>query len=115
MTIGAGKLRARIAFDHRVEVDDGAGNTVGDWAEQLEVSARVRPLKGGDGVQAARLAGEQPVVITVRMSRQAREIGPDWRARDVRTGTVYAITAPAANMDERGEYLDVLAVAGRAA
>jgi SPP1 family predicted phage head-tail adaptor len=115
MTIGAGDLRERIAFDQRVELDDGAGNTVGDWAEQFTVAARVLPLKGSEAVQAARLAGQQPVVITVRMSRQARQIGPEWRARNTRTSAVYAITAPPANMDERGQFLDILATAGRAA
>lgn len=115
MTIGAGALRERIAFDQRVEVDDGHGNTVGDFVEQFVVSARVLPLKGSEAVQAARLGGQQPVVITIRMSRRARAIGPDWRARDTWTGTVYAITAPPMNPDERGQFLEILAVAGRAA
>ncbi len=115
MTIGTGRLRERIAFDRRVEVDDGAGNTVGDWAEQFAAAARVMPLRGSEAVQAARLAGRQPVVITIPMSRQARAIGPDWRARDVRSGAVYAITAPPADMGERGQYLDIFATTGAAA
>ena len=32
-----------------------------------------------------------------------------------RTGAVYAITAPPANMDERGQFLDILATVGEAA
>jgi SPP1 family predicted phage head-tail adaptor len=115
MTIGTGDLRERIAFDRRAEVDDGYGNTVGAWAEQFAVAARVRPLKGSEAVQAAGLAGRQPVLITVRMSRQARAVTPDWRARNVRTGAVYAITAPPVNMDERDVYLDILATLGEAA
>lgn len=113
--IGAGELRERVAFDQRVELDDGYGNTVGNFVEQFAVSARVRPLKGSEAVQAARLAGQQPVVITVRMSRQVRGVGPHWRARNTRTGAVYAITAPPANMDERGAFLDILATVGEAA
>ena len=115
MTIGTGKLRERVAFDRRVEIDDGAGNTVGEFVEQFAVAARVMPLKGSEAVQAARLAGRQPVVITIRMCRQAREIGPEWRARNTRTGAIYAITAPPSNMDERGQFLDILATVGEAA
>jgi len=115
MTIGAGALRERLAFDRRVEADDGYGNAEADWVEQFAVSARVLPLKGSEAVMGARLAGRQPVIITVRASRQSRTIAADWRARDTRSGAVYAITAPAANMDENGVYLDVLATTGAAA
>ncbi|WP_336801474.1 phage head closure protein [Kaistia sp. MMO-174] len=110
--MSAGELRERVAFDRRDAVDDGYGNTVaGDWREQFVVWARIQPLKGGEGVQAARLAGSQPVVIRVRLSSSTREIRVDWRARDVRNGMPFNITSMA-NMDEKGAYLDVLATSG---
>jgi SPP1 family predicted phage head-tail adaptor len=110
--MSAGELRGRIAFDRRAVVDDSYGNTVaGDWQEQFVVWARIQPLKGGEGVQAARLAGSQPVVIRVRLSSSTRQIGADWRARDARKGTLFNITSMA-NMDEKNAYLDVLATSG---
>lgn len=110
--MSAGELRERVAFDRRDVVDDGYGNTVsGDWREQFVVWARIRPLKGGEGVQAARLAGSQPVVIRVRLSSSTKQISADWRARDARMGTLFNITSMA-NMDEKGAYLDILATSG---
>lgn len=110
--MSAGELRERVAFDRRAVVDDGYGNTVsGDWQEQFVVWARIQPLKGGEGVQAARLAGSQPVVIRIRLSSHARQISTEWRARDARVGTLFNITSMA-NMDEKGAYLDVLATSG---
>lgn len=112
----AGHLRKRIAFDKRAETDDGYGNPVsGDWQEQFVLSARVRPLKGSEAVLAARLEGRQPVVITVRVSRHSERIDPSWRARDADAGTVYALTAPPANMDEGRAFFDILATTGEAA
>ncbi|WP_336800805.1 phage head closure protein [Kaistia sp. MMO-174] len=112
--MSAGELRERVAFDRRAAVDDGYGNMVaGDWQEQFVVWARIQPLKGGEGVQAARLAGTQPVIIRVRSSSSTRQIRTDWRARDARIGTLFNITSMA-NMDEKGAYLDLLATSGEA-
>lgn len=113
---GAGDLKHRIAFDSRTVVDDGYGNEVaGDFAEQFVVAAALKPLRGGEAVLAARLGGTQPVVITVRKSSQTQTITPAWRARDVRTGEVYAITAPPIDTEQKGAFLDILATAGVAA
>jgi head-tail adaptor len=112
----AGDLDHRIAWDARSVVDDGFGNTVsGPFVEQFVTYAGIKPLKGGEEVMGARLGGVQPVIITVRKSAQTDLITTDWRARDVRTGTVYAIKAPAADMEQKRAYLDILATAGEAA
>lgn len=111
----AGQLRERLIFDKRpIQTDDGYGNVEGEFVEQFECWARVRPLKGGEQVLSARLTGTQPVIITVRRSSQTALIKSDWRARDARTGTVYAITSPASNMDEKKQYLDIMATTGAA-
>jgi len=108
-----GQMRERVAFDKRVPVADELGNEQGDWTEQLVVWARIRPLVGGETVQGARLGGEQPVVISIHSSADAKEIRPDWRARDARTGTLYNIRT-VTNTDERGAYIDITATAGQA-
>jgi head-tail adaptor len=111
--MGAGHLRERLAFEERAETDDGYGNTVGAWEERFVVAAQVTPRMGSEPVIAARLQGIQPVTIRVRSSSQTRRIAAGWRARDVRSGVVYAIASPGANVDQRDRYLDFLAEQGR--
>lgn len=106
-------LREHLVFERRGDVIDGYGNVKGDWLEQFSLWARVTPLKGGEAVIAERMQGSQPVVIRVRHSVQSARVDSSWRARDTRTGRTYNITS-AANMDERREFIDILAVSGGA-
>ncbi|MDR6757835.1 SPP1 family predicted phage head-tail adaptor [Mycoplana sp. BE70] len=87
----AGDLHYRVAFDRRSEVDDGHGNTRGDWHEQFQCRAAYRHLRGGESVLAGRLEGRHPQIITVRASSQTRQVTTDWRVRDVRTGDEFNI------------------------
>lgn len=89
--IGAGDLYYRVAFDSRIEVDDGYGNTVSDWTEQFQCRAAYRHLRGGESVMAGRLEGKHVQVITVRVSSQTLAITTDWRVRDVRNSDVFNI------------------------
>jgi len=89
--ISAGDLYYRVAFDKRVEVEDGAGNTVGDWQEQFSCRAAYRHLRGGESVMAGRLQGKHTQVIIVRASSLTRSVSTDWRVRDVRNGEVFNI------------------------
>lgn len=112
----AGELRELVAFEERSDSDDGYGNiTAGPFVQRFAVPARIKPSIGigSETVQAARLAGQQPVVIRVRLTRDTAKVTPDWRAKNARTGTLYNIKS-LANLDEHGAYLDVLAVAGEA-
>lgn len=111
--MSAGELREKLSFEARISSDDEYGNpTAGEFTEQFEVSARIQPLKGGEGVIAARLTGVQPVIIRVRYSSDTAMIEAGWRAIDTRNNKVYAITAPPINVDERRRYLDILATLG---
>lgn len=112
---GAGDLQERLRFESPSPVDDGAGNYSEGWTSEFTVWAGVKPLRGGEGVIAARLAGTQPVIITVRRSTQSRDIRPEWRAVDVRSGAVYQLKAPPADMQGTRMYLDFLAESGVAA
>jgi head-tail adaptor len=112
-----GQLRHRIAFDARPKIDDGAGNTDGDFEEQFIVSAAVQAKFGGESVTASRLSGRQPFTITVRRSSLTRRITTDWRARDVRSSadieqqTVYNIQS-IADLDDQREWLELLCETG---
>jgi len=110
----AGALRHRFAFDRRETVDDGYGNTQAEFVEQFVVWAGVQARFGGETVTAARLAGQQPVTVTVRKSEQTAQINPDWRARDVRSGEIYNIRS-IADPDDSGAFLDLLCQTGAAA
>lgn len=109
---GAGELRELLQFQKRIETaDDGYGNREGDFETQFTARGRVRPLKGSEQVIAARMAGVQPVVITILSCRQAREVTTGWRIQNDRTGVIYNIRA-AANFDEASHEIELLADTG---
>lgn len=91
---GAGQLTQRVAFEQREEVDRGDGVTVGQWKEQFRCWAGYKHLRGGETVQAARLQGQQTLIIRVRASGQTRVVTGDWRIRDTRTGVLFDIKYP---------------------
>ncbi len=96
----AGNLDRRVAFDAPTSAPNGQGGTISGWAQQMLVWASFRFLRGGEVVQAARLEGRQPVVVRIGVSAAAKLITPEWRMRDVRTGTIYAIrTCPPPGRD----------------
>lgn len=85
----AGKLDKLVAFDKPLREPDGHGGVVEGWQEAIlavEERAFFRYLRGGETVQAARLEGRQPVVVTVYNSLAARSIDESWRMRDLREG-----------------------------
>lgn len=111
MVTDAGRLTDRIAFDAPTATPNGQGGTINGWAVQHECWAGVTYLRGTEPVIAARLVGVQPVVIRIRNCAAAREIASDWRARDMRTGTIYACTGNPVPSDDRA-YLDIMAKSG---
>ncbi|HEX5933521.1 MAG TPA: head-tail adaptor protein [Pseudorhizobium sp.] len=115
----AQELRHRVAFDKRIEIDDGAGNTRGEFQEQFLVWAALRPRGGSEAVVADRLEGRNMLGVYLRSSSQARQITNDWRMRDARdgewvgegenrrwAGPVYAIKIVDAVTDRRWVYLE---------
>lgn len=89
--VSAPSLYYMVNCQKRVEVDDGAGNTVGDFATQFSIRAAFAHLRGGEAVIASRLENKHPVIITVRASSQTRQINSDWRLVDARDGTAWAV------------------------
>ncbi|SKA31032.1 phage head closure protein [Consotaella salsifontis] len=87
----AGSLKERIAFDAPVMSRDEYGGTVIGWEERTSCRAGLQYRNGGEQVMADRLSGTQTAVITVRRSSATAIITPQWRARDVRSGTIYNI------------------------
>lgn len=108
--VSAQDLQHRIAFDEPTEVSDGQGGTIQGWQTVLTVWAHYRYLRGGETVQAARLRGRQPVIITVRASSNSRQVQTEWRIRDTRTDTLYNIRGITPTEDRK--FLEILAESG---
>lgn len=111
---GAGKLRSRLHFQRRTLEDDGygSGGYTGDFATVFTDAAEIIPRMGSEAVLGARLQGLQPVTIRVRSHVATRGLDATWRAVNARTGEVYAITSPPINVDQKNEYIDMLATIG---
>lgn len=113
----SGQLRHRIAFDCRSTIDDGAGNTEGDFEQQFVVAAGLQARFGGEAVMASRLSGSQPFTITVRQSSDTKRVTTDWRARDVRSDpdpakqTIYNIRS-IVDPDDRRAWFEMLSETG---
>ncbi|MEF2549999.1 head-tail adaptor protein [Aurantimonas sp. A2-1-M11] len=106
----AGQLKHRLSFRSPVSVPDGYGGTTDGFAEQFVVSARRQFLRGSEAVQAARLEGRQPVILTVRRSPDTETITTDWQAVDAREGTAYQIRSVEPTEDRA--WLDMLCESG---
>lgn len=113
----AGGLRERLHFQQRGDSDDGWGNPLpgaGPFETQFTYSAGMKPRTGGEGVDAARLTGQQPYVVTVRNTSQTRSITVAWQLVDARDESrVFAVVSPPADPDGRNQWLEFLAVEGR--
>ncbi len=83
---GAGeRSRRRLTFQQRAL--DAHGERLGPWADVATRSAKVTPLKGGEGVQEQRLQGAQPVIISVLRERVLRPLDNSWQAFDAHAPT----------------------------
>ncbi|QIX20769.1 head-tail adaptor protein [Agrobacterium pusense] len=110
---GAGSLSERIGFEAEVEGDDGYGGVTLGWSEVFVEPARLEPRVGSEPVIASRLQGLQPYSMTIRSNERTRTITSAWRARNKRTGALYAIKS-AVNIDERNQWIELLVVQGEA-
>jgi hypothetical protein len=82
-----------MAFDAPAPSADGSGGYENGWSERIaKTAAHILYLRGGENVQAARLQGRQPVVVTVYANPETRQITTDWRCRDLRRERVDADT-----------------------
>ncbi len=87
MRMQAGHLTRRVTFDRPHVLDDGHHGEVQGWdTDVLTVWAHMAYLRGGEDVIAGRLAGRQPVVVTIHRSTDVLEIDETWRMRDAQDG-----------------------------
>jgi SPP1 family predicted phage head-tail adaptor len=109
MKIGAGQLIDKITFSTITEQEDGNGG-FDKIKTDFTCRANIRYLRGGETVQAARLTGKQPVVVTVRRSSQTLSLTTDSQMKDARRGTAYKIRAIVPTSDR--QFLEITAESG---
>lgn len=113
----AGALRERLHFQQGGDGDDGMGGPgvpgAGDFATVFTAAAAMKPRAGGESVDAARLGGRQPYVVTVRNTSQTRQVTIAWQLVDARNAArVFAVVSPPADPDGRNQWLEFLATEG---
>src|SRR5690606_3384202 len=107
-------FRTKVFFQSRGMADDGFGNMVpsGDFETQFGpdgIWAHLKPLRGSETVMAARLAGRQPYIITVRSSSDTRQVNEAWRVVEKNNpDRVYAIKAPPTDPDNKRAWIEFL-------
>lgn len=112
---GAGDLKERVHLQARTVASDGFGGSVpgGPFQTQCTVRAHLQPLKGSEAVQAARLQGRQPYILTIRQSSQTRPLNTAWQVVDARNvNRKFAVVAPPTDPDSDRAWLEVMIVEG---
>lgn len=89
----AGLLRETVTLQSRSL--DGNGDALGQWVDEFAAPARVLPRTSGETVLEQRLAGVQPVEVTLRLDRFSANVDTDWRF--VWLGWNFEITAVTAD------------------
>lgn len=114
MTIRAGRLSERVAFDAPSGVADGFGGKTEAWMQAHVCQARWTYARGDEAVQAARDAGRKSFKIKIRSCAAARAITEDYRMRDVRRGLPSGVSGDTLPGD-RWNIVEVDAISDRAA
>lgn len=103
----AGQLDRSVTFRQRAAGSNGA--RTGAFADVVTRAARVSPRLGGEGVLAARMAGQQPVIITVRRDATTETVDNAWSIRDARDTTIIWDVASVIRTEDRA-WIEILAV-----
>jgi SPP1 family predicted phage head-tail adaptor len=101
-------MKDRVSFLASAGDPDGFGGETVETAERFSAWAKITYLRGGERVQAGRLAGTQTIVVTLRKSSDTARVTPQWQLRDQASGTLYDIRAIEPNRDRPRRFLDLL-------
>lgn len=89
-----------------VAIDDLHGNFTAGWRALINLRATIEELRGGESIQAAKLAGKGLVKIRIRSSPQSRSIRPEDRIINRSTGITYNIR----HIEDSGRNNDFLTI-----
>lgn len=110
----SGKMIFRVRFDKQVSVPADGGGVQTDWLPQFTRWSDIRPMRGGEGIQAQRLVGTQPALLIVMADSSTKQIDPSWRAVELKNNQpvhYYAIKT-AADMERKNKYITMVVVEG---
>lgn len=97
-----GTLRHRLTLEQLSRTSDGGGGVTESWVQVAQVWGQLTPLKGGERVEAARIAGRHMHDISLRYRA---DVEPSMRFRlGVRIFHILSIE----DVDGRGKWLKVL-------
>ena len=86
------------------------------WSTRAHgVPANITAKVGTEAVEAARLAGRQPVILTVRRSADTRMVTTDWKATELDSGTEFNIRTaidPMIGDSQHGHWIEMIAESG---
>lgn len=108
----AASKRNRLTFQRPQYISDGYGNTRGDFEDIFEARGSIRAKFGGEEVTAARLAGVQPITVSIRSTPMSRLVDESWRIYDKTESAIYNIRS-IANPDQRNRMLEMLCHRGK--
>jgi head-tail adaptor len=113
--IGAHELKDKVRFDRRTAADDGYGNTQASWSALFTRMTRLRPVRGGETVQAARLEGTGQWELVCRFDSRTRGLKTSDRAVEIlpsgADGRTFNIRW-AEDVEGRGEWIVAMMEAG---
>jgi head-tail adaptor len=101
---GAGARRRLLAFDERIEVDDGYGGRSASWSQMFTIWGEMIYRRGGEEVQAADLAAVAEYKVRLRSTALSRSITGSCRMRTVKGGLPSGVagdTLPGARFNVR--------------
>lgn len=102
----AREFNRRLMFQRRQESPDGYGNTLGEWATLCTRWVSLKPTKGGEQIQAARLQGQASWDCWARRDTWTAQVTPEDRAVDAANGElIFNIRFGPADMDGKKEWL----------
>ena len=111
---GAGDLRQRVKFQRRTKVVDDYGNEEGAWSDlNIERSCSLTPTRGGESIQAGRLAGTASWDLWLRSDSQTRGLHTGDRVVDMRdSDRTFNIVFGPEDMDGRRTWLLIQCMSG---
>jgi len=109
--VKAGRLRHRVAFNRRTDIEDGYGNVVGEFKPLFTVWGNVRETVGKERIAGGSVENLRTATIRVRRSSQSTLLTEGDQA--IARGEAWNIIG-IANADDEGVMLDILAQAGGA-
>lgn len=107
----ASQFTDRLKLLRKSQTSDGYGGTSAVWSSvETDIAAAIKPMKGGEKIQAMRLTGTNPFEITLRANDITNSITTTDRLQD-QNDRIYEVNW-IGKLDDRERYLTIQAIEG---